>query len=98
MLLLDEPSSGLDSTEARRFGAVLRQVVAERGVGVLLVEHDMSLVLELCQYVYVLDFGELIFEGPPQEVVASPIVRAAYLGDVRVEAAVDPPHTIGDVA
>ena len=92
LLLLDEPSSGLDPTEARRFGQVLRQVVAERGVGVLLVEHDMSLVLELCEYVYVLDFGELIFEGSPQEVVASPIVRAAYLGDVNVEDAVDPTH------
>ncbi|HTU84174.1 MAG TPA: branched-chain amino acid ABC transporter permease/ATP-binding protein [Solirubrobacteraceae bacterium] len=96
LLLLDEPSSGLDRTEATRFGQVLRQVVAERGVGVLLVEHDMSLVLELCQHVYVLDFGELIFEGSPQEIIASPIVRAAYLGDVKVEAAVDPTHTLGE--
>jgi ABC-type branched-subunit amino acid transport system ATPase component/ABC-type branched-subunit amino acid transport system permease subunit len=90
LLLLDEPSSGLDRTESARFGQILRKVVAEQGVGILLVEHDMSLVLEICQHVYVLDFGELIFEGSPHEIAASPIVRAAYLGDVEVEVAVDP--------
>ena len=98
LLLLDEPSSGLDRAETTRFGEILRTVVAERGVGILLVEHDMSLVLEICEHVYVLDFGELIFEGSPQEIVASPIVRAAYLGDATVEAAVDPSHKIEQVA
>jgi ABC-type branched-subunit amino acid transport system ATPase component len=89
MLLLDEPSSGLDREETKRFGAILRTVVAERKLGILLVEHDMSLVLDICQHVYVLDFGELIFEGSALELGASPVVRAAYLGDVQVEAAVD---------
>jgi ABC-type branched-subunit amino acid transport system ATPase component/branched-subunit amino acid ABC-type transport system permease component len=98
LLLLDEPSSGLDRAETTRFAEILRTVVAERGVGILLVEHDMSLVLEMCQYVYVLDFGELIFEGTPQEIVASPIVQAAYLGDVNVEAALDPSRKIEEVA
>jgi ABC-type branched-subunit amino acid transport system ATPase component/branched-subunit amino acid ABC-type transport system permease component len=98
LLLLDEPSSGLDRAETTGFGEILRKVVAERGVGILLVEHDMSLVLEICEHVYVLDFGELIFEGTPQEIVASPVVQAAYLGDAKVEAPVDPRHKIEEVA
>jgi ABC-type branched-subunit amino acid transport system ATPase component/branched-subunit amino acid ABC-type transport system permease component len=88
LLLLDEPSSGLDRTETARFGEILKRVVAERGVGILLVEHDMSLVLDICQHIYVLDFGEMVFAGTPDEVRASPIVRAAYLGDAKVEEAV----------
>jgi ABC-type branched-subunit amino acid transport system ATPase component/branched-subunit amino acid ABC-type transport system permease component len=90
ILLLDEPSSGLDHDETRRFGSILRRVVEERGVGVLLVEHDMSLVLDVCDRLYVLDFGRLIYEGTPDEVMASPLVQAAYLGDVEVETAATP--------
>jgi ABC-type branched-subunit amino acid transport system ATPase component/branched-subunit amino acid ABC-type transport system permease component len=81
ILLLDEPSSGLDRQETQRFGEILRSVVDQRGIGILLVEHDMSLVLDTCAYIYVLDFGRLMFEGTPAEVIDSPIVRAAYLGD-----------------
>jgi ABC-type branched-subunit amino acid transport system ATPase component/branched-subunit amino acid ABC-type transport system permease component len=80
MLLLDEPSSGLDALETRRFGEVLTRVVAERGAGILLVEHDMALVMTVCDYVHVLDFGTKIFEGTAAEVGSSEIVRAAYLG------------------
>jgi ABC-type branched-subunit amino acid transport system ATPase component len=98
MLLLDEPSSGLDPAETEQFGAILAQVVAEHGVGILLVEHDMSLVLDICEHIYVLDFGELIFEGSAGEVVTSPIVKAAYLGDAEVEAAVAPGHQVEGVA
>ncbi|MPY78425.1 MAG: ATP-binding cassette domain-containing protein [Actinophytocola sp.] len=79
-LLLDEPSSGLDTGETVRFGQLVSRVVAERGCGVLLVEHDMSLVMAICEYLYVLDFGELIFEGTPDDVRGSDVVRAAYLG------------------
>jgi ABC-type lipopolysaccharide export system ATPase subunit len=52
----------------------------------------MSLVLDICEYIYVLDFGELVFQGEPRDVIASPIVQAAYLGDQSVEVAVPPEH------
>jgi len=87
VLLLDEPSSGLDRVETQRFGQVLQRLVRERGTGILLVEHDMSLVMEVCDNIYVLDFGELIFEGTPAEVAASTEVRSAYLGSEQVEPA-----------
>jgi ABC-type branched-subunit amino acid transport system ATPase component len=54
--------------------------VAERDVGALLVEHHMRLVVSVCAYVYVLDFGRLLFEGEPAEVMSSDVVRAVYLG------------------
>ena len=87
MLLLDEPSSGLDGHETEEFGRVLK-AWWRRGCGILLVEHDMTLIREVCDYVYVLDFGTLIFEGTPEEMHQSHEVRAAYLGDL--PAAVDP--------
>jgi ABC-type branched-subunit amino acid transport system ATPase component/ABC-type branched-subunit amino acid transport system permease subunit len=80
LFLLDEPSSGLDAIETRRFGEILMGAVAERGVGILLVEHDMAMVRQICQNIYVLDFGQMIFEGTAAEMLASPIVRNAYLG------------------
>jgi ABC-type branched-subunit amino acid transport system ATPase component len=85
VLLLDEPSSGLDPEESARLGQILQRVVASRGIGVLLVEHDMGLVMEVCSYLYVLDFGRLIFEGTPEEVASSHVVHAAYLGEVDAE-------------
>jgi ABC-type branched-subunit amino acid transport system ATPase component len=88
LLLLDEPSSGLDEEETEKFGAILKNVVAERGLGILIVEHDMALVMTVCDYLYVLDFGHLIFEGTPAEVQASELVHAAYLGSEAVEVAV----------
>ena len=84
LLLLDEPSSGLDLAETARFGDTLRQVVAGGDVGIVLVEHDMSLVMGFCDYVYVLDFGCLVFEGTAAEAQRSAVVRAAYLGDLEV--------------
>jgi len=80
VLLLDEPSSGLDSAETTGFGDILLRVLAERDVGILLVEHDMSLVSRVCEYLYVLDFGRPLADGPTADVLASEAVAAAYLG------------------
>jgi len=80
LILLDEPSSGLDPVESHRQAEVVRSWVDDHGQGVLLVEHDMSVIMAVCDYLYVLDFGVLIFEGTPAEVRASPVVQAAYLG------------------
>jgi ABC-type branched-subunit amino acid transport system ATPase component len=85
VLLLDEPSSGLDDAETRELSAILERVVAERNIGILLVEHDMSLVMRVCAHIYVLDFGTMLFEGSPAEVATSPEVRAAYLGEEDTE-------------
>src|SRR4051812_213 len=89
VVLLDEPSSGLDPAETERFGAVLQRVVAERDTGLLLVEHDMALVMEICQHIYVLDFGRALFDGPPEAVRASELVQAAYLGADEVETLIE---------
>lgn len=79
VVLLDEPAAGLDTSESRDFGSRLVEV-ATAGTGVLLVDHDVDLILEVCDRVLVLDFGRLIFEGTAAEVRASESVAAAYLG------------------
>jgi ABC-type branched-subunit amino acid transport system ATPase component/branched-subunit amino acid ABC-type transport system permease component len=86
VLLLDEPSSGLDTGETQDFGRTLTRVVQERGTGILLVEHDMLLVMSICDYVHVIDFGRSLFEGVPQDVASSELVRAAYLGATETDA------------
>jgi ABC-type branched-subunit amino acid transport system ATPase component/branched-subunit amino acid ABC-type transport system permease component len=87
MILLDEPSSGLDAHETEHFGRILSQVVSEWGIGILLVEHDMALVRQVCDQVWVLDFGRLIYQGPAAAMLESEIVKAAYLGSEGVESA-----------
>ena len=81
VLLLDEPSSGLDSRETDQVIEVFRLATERRGVSLLLVEHDMSIVLGLCDQVHVLDFGVKIAAGTPDQIRADPAVRAAYLGE-----------------
>jgi ABC-type branched-subunit amino acid transport system ATPase component len=79
LLLLDEPAAGLDSTESQWLADRLREV-RDRGVTILLVDHDMSLVLSLCDAIAVLDFGALIASGTPEAIRTSETVSTAYLG------------------
>jgi branched-chain amino acid transport system ATP-binding protein len=81
VLLLDEPSSGLDQQETDQVMRVFELAVQHNGVSLLLVEHDVAMVLSLCSYVTVLDFGVKIGEGTPDEIRGNSAVRAAYLGD-----------------
>lgn len=79
LICMDEPAAGLDTNESRTLGGRLRAIV-ERGPSILLVDHDMSMVLEVCDRVYVLEFGEVIAAGTPDEIRRHPAVIAAYLG------------------
>jgi branched-chain amino acid transport system ATP-binding protein len=82
LLLLDEPSSGLDAVETAQFKELLLTVIGQGSLGILLVEHDMALVMDLCDWISVLDFGKLIASGTPADIRANESVIAAYLGDV----------------
>ena len=79
LLLLDEPGSGLDSTESEALGDLLVELVQD-GRSILLVEHDVELVMRVCHEIHVLDFGQVIAHGTPDEVQRDPAVQAAYLG------------------
>jgi branched-chain amino acid transport system ATP-binding protein len=82
LLLLDEPSSGLDRTETAALAQTLREVQDEQGFAILLVEHDVDFVASFTERCYVLDFGSMIASGPTATVLASAEVRQAYLGDM----------------
>jgi ABC-type branched-subunit amino acid transport system ATPase component len=82
ILLLDEPAAGLDSMESAQLFALIRRLEADLGLTVLLVEHYVKAVLTHCDLVYVLNEGRLIAAGSPDDIVAHPEVRAAYLGNV----------------
>ncbi|MDA0370328.1 MAG: ABC transporter ATP-binding protein [Actinomycetota bacterium] len=79
LLLLDEPASGLSDIESEHLGHLLRSL-ADEGLGVLLVEHDMDLVMRVCDHIFVLDLGVVIAEGSPTEIRQDARVLEAYLG------------------
>ena len=87
LLMLDEPAAGLDTVESHLLAQRLRGVCDEHGITIVLVDHDMSLVLNLCDEIHVLDFGRLIASGTPDEIRSSQRVAEAYLGTTHVAVA-----------
>jgi branched-chain amino acid transport system ATP-binding protein len=80
VLLLDEPASGQTERETEAFGRLLRELVEERDLAICLVEHDVGLVMDTCRHIHVLDYGEVIASGTPEQVKDDPVVINAYLG------------------
>ena len=79
LVCMDEPAAGLDTSESRELGRRLRRII-DSGITILLVDHDMGLVLNVCDYIYVIEFGATIAQGTPDEIRRDPRVVAAYLG------------------
>jgi branched-chain amino acid transport system ATP-binding protein len=86
VLLLDEPAAGTNPVEKRELAELIRRINVERKISVLLIEHDMKLVMSVAHRIVVLNFGEKIAEGTPQEIQRNPAVVAAYLGTSAEEA------------
>ena len=80
LLLLDEPASGLNAGETRELGRLICRI-RDMGITVVLVEHDMSLTMEVCDEILVMDYGQILAEGGPREIQQNPAVIAAYLGE-----------------
>jgi len=81
LLLLDEPAAGMNPRETRELDALITRIRDEKGVSILLIEHDMKLVMSISQSIFVMDYGRLIAQGSPREVAENPNVIKAYLGE-----------------
>lgn len=81
LLLLDEPAAGLNPNEVQELMATLRKLVEDLDISIVLIEHRMEIVLNLCEWIFVLDFGKKIAEGTPKQIRENPAVIAAYLGE-----------------
>jgi branched-chain amino acid transport system ATP-binding protein len=79
LVCMDEPAAGLDTSESQELGRRLRHII-DSGTTIFLVDHDMGLVLNVCDYIYVIEFGATIAQGTPDEVRRNPAVISAYLG------------------
>lgn len=81
LLLLDEPAAGMNPNETQELMEIIRNIRDNMGISILLIEHDMDLVMGICERLYVLNFGEIIAKGNPLEIQNNPEVIKAYLGD-----------------
>ena len=85
VLFLDEPTAGMNPEELVQMMDIIRKIHGELGLAIFLIEHRMKVVMELCQRIQTLVFGEVIAEGPPEEIQSNPSVIDAYLGKEMVE-------------
>ncbi|MDR1377409.1 MAG: ABC transporter ATP-binding protein [Synergistaceae bacterium] len=81
VLMLDEPAAGLNPNEVREFTRTIRRIKDELGISVLIIEHHMEIIMEICRYIYVMDFGEPLAEGTPDEIRGDGRVTKAYIGE-----------------